>query len=475
MKLPKSIEGYLCIDGFWLMLERQHQTLHLRQHDDHERHEMLRYFASAVQNPELRHKLEHGLSERSTAELWYYPLEPANYSSVENAQEFIRMREDYQCSRGQPLEEKVWTYKFVPTMQNSTFMAHSTLLKLLEVAERVAQASSDFPSGVTFYNEDQYALEFGVAKQTGLLPSVLNALEADAQRYVELFENDGQLFTPGEAQFWRENILGKLETHNLINQEIPKIVAEQLRKYSNLNRVVLAAEYFAMYMDFTVMGAKIQDCALALDWFMFDPEYPSDFQMDFWEFLQHCLGVFEAAKLEYPYTLQTTINGQQYRLITGWDNGRIKILNVLEPKETVIYFQDPYKPSYLEIANYFSYLGRGEPAMNWDLVVQWEGMFDELTDFAADPNLPDADYLLHCLYCHVAASRGSASGNTSLGGYVAYFLRHPSPRIQRLGERCQAVASGWLELEYSDWCGWGFVKQEQPKSVKKTKGKRHKP
>ncbi len=470
MTLPRNTEGYLRIDGFWLLLERQHQTLHLRQHDDHERHEMLRYFISAVQNLELAQNLEQLKSERSTTVLWYYPIE--DYPS---ATEFIRMRGDFERTRGQPLEEQVWRYKFVPTMQDSTFMAHSTVLKLLEVARLVADNRTDFPSGVEVYTEDQYELEFGVAKQTGFLPSVLNALESDAGRYVELFEHHGRLFTPSEAQFWRENILAKLETHKLINCEISKVIFGQLKKYPNLNRVVLAAEYFATYMDFTVTGAKIQDCTLALDWMMFDPDYPTEFEMDSWDFLRHCLSVFEAAKLEYPYTLQTAIKGQQYRLITGWEHGRIKLLTVLEPKAISSFFQDPYKPAYLEMADWFSYAGRSEPAMNWDLVMQWGNLLDELTDLAADPNLPDADYLLHCLYCHVSTSRGSASRDTGLGGFVAYFLRHPSPRIKRLGERCRAVASGELEFEYGDWCGWGFVKQEQPEPIKKTKGKRHKP
>jgi hypothetical protein len=468
MKLPKNIECYLRIDGFLLLLERQHQTLHFRQADDHDRFEMLRYFSSATDNPELKTNLEQLKSERSTGVLWYFPILPSEFSSVENP-EFIRMREDYERTRRQLLEEIVWTYKFVPTMQNSTFMAHSTVLRLLETAQIVSEARTDFPIGVEVLTEDAYELEFGLVSQTGLLPSVLNVLEADAERYVELFLNHGRLFTPNEAQFWRENILSKLEQHNLIDCDIIPVIFKQLKKYPNLNRCVLATEYFRMYMDFTISGAKIKDCPLALDWMMFDPDFPTDFEMDSWDFLQHCLSVFEAAKLEYPYTLQTEIQGQQYRLITGFDAGRIKLLTVLEPKAMSQFFVDPFKPSYLEIADWFSYAGRNDPAMNWDLVMQWDGLLDELTDLAADPNLPDADYLLHCLYCYVAASRG-----TGLGGYAPFFLHHPSPRIKRLGQRCLAVANGELEFVYHDWCGWGFVSTEQTIQSKKVTGKRHK-
>jgi hypothetical protein len=463
MKLPKNTEGYMLFDGFWLRLERQHQTLHLRVLDnpdlfEHDRNEMLHYFMGAPSNPELLENLTNRTKCNHSGVLWYAPITLEDWDGFSSNKQFLRMQADFEQHRQHGLEEMVWTFKFVPTMQDSTFMAHSTVLTLLEIIQLVSEARTDFPSGVEVFNEDQYELSFGMAQQTGLLPSLLNDLESDAQRYAELFEQGGRLFTPNEAEFWRENILGKLEKHNLINCEISRQIFVQLKKYPNLNRVVLAAEYFAEYMDFTSSGQKIQDCVLALDWMMFDPDFPSDFEMDSWDFLQHCITVFEAAKLEYPYTLQTELSGQQYRLITGFDGGRIKLLTVLEPKTTSSFFVDPYKPSYLELVDWFSYAGRYDPAMNWDLVMQWDGLLEELTDLAADPNLPDADYLLHCLYCHVSLARGA--GASGFLGYGRSFERHPSPRIQRLSARCWAVGRGELEFVYADWCGYGFVQQE---------------
>ncbi len=81
----------------------------------------------------------------------------------------------------------------------------------------------------------------------------------------------------------------------------------------------------------------IQEFDLSLDWMVFDPLYPVGI-MDDAEFRDtpkeslrdRALAAFRTAQLEQPETLRIEIYGNQYQLVTGWEGGRIKLLNSIE-------------------------------------------------------------------------------------------------------------------------------------------------
>lgn len=59
-----------------------------------------------------------------------------------------------------------------------------------------------------------------------------------------------------------------------------------------------------------------------------DPLYPDG--MDYADFRDRALATFRTAQLEQPDTLRMEIHGNQYQLVTGWEGGRIKLLNSIE-------------------------------------------------------------------------------------------------------------------------------------------------
>lgn len=466
MSLPNPTECIVRIDGFVLRVEREGQRLRLVPADDHDRNELLRYFASALTNPELQTNLLQLRPERSAPVLWYYPIEPSEFAQSASTVEFKRVLEDYQHTRGVGCQEPVWTYKFVPTMRLSTFMAHSTVLKLLEVARAIAANHTQFPQGVEVYSEDDWAIKFDHAQQKGLLmPSLLNELEKAAYRYSALFDKGARDYTPDEAEFWRGDLLKQLENANLINCTVPPVIFEQLKKYSHLSRAVNTAEYLRSYLDLEAQNIRIQDCPLSLDFMVFDPDFPNE--VGFWDGLHLCLETVEAAKLERPCSLPIEIGGQPYRLLTGWDNGRIKLLHALELNPNLVNFKDVYKPSYLELLEWASLPRNGSPAMEWDVVVNWDDWIITLADLASDPSLPEADYLRHCIYCHLAGLRKHEP--CKMLGLADSLLKHPDAAIQRIGERTQALASGELAFVYDDWCSGGFNRKDHAELKGKTR------
>ena len=77
---------------------------------------------------------------------------------------------------------------------------------------------------------------------------------------------------------------------------------------------------------------------------------------------------------------------------------------------------------------------------------------------SSDPTLPAADYLRHCIYCHLAGLRKHEP--RKMLGFADSLLKHPDPAIQRIGERTHALVSGELEFVYDDWCSGGFNRKD---------------
>lgn len=457
---------FVRIDGFVLRVEREGQRLRLVPSDEHDRNELLRYLASALTNPELMRNLLDLKSERSTPVLWYYPIQPGEFAKWTSTVEFQRVRADYEHCRGAALAEPVWTYKFVPTMQLSAFVAHSSVLRLLKVSEAVAAGHTEFAEGVEVYSEDEWANQFDHARQKGLLmPSLLNELEQSARRYAALFDDGARDYTPDEAEFWRGELLKKLANARLINCTIAPTIFAQLGKHPHLGRVVNTAEYLRSHLDLGAQKVPIQDCPVSLDFMMFDPDFPKDLSL--WDGLHFCLSTVEAARLDQPRSLPMEIGRQQYRLVTGWDNGRIKLLHAIELNSELVIFKDVYKATYLELLAWASLARDGSPAMEWDVVVNWDDWIGTLADFSADPTLPEADYLRHCIYCHLAGLR--VHERRKMLDIADGMLKHADAAVRRIGERTHALASGKLDFVYNDWCSGGFNRKDRAERQGKTR------
>lgn len=462
-------EHYLRIDGFVLCLERKNDKLELGFADEHDRNELLRYFASAIHNIELAQNLNNFARINHDGVLWYYPIQPDQFQNLSMVVEFSRVRQDYEHTRGMRLDEPVWTYKFVPTMMHSTYIADGTLRKLIEVSKMVAEGRTVFPDGVEVYGIDDWAQKFDRAWKKGLLlPSTLQRLEAPARRYVQLFEKNGRDYTPDDAEFWRRETFVVLEKENLVNCEVSPMIFEQLKKSYELSRCVNAAEYLRGYLDLAEKGIRIQDCTLSLDWMMFEPYFPDG--VDEWDGLHHCLKVVEDANLDFPRTLPTEIAGHPYRILTGWDHGRVKLLHALPIDPTNTSFKDVYQPSYLELVEWASCPRGGAPAMEWDITVDWGPRMHWLADLASDASLPEADYLLHCLYCYLAGLRQHE--RRKMVDCADSLSKHSHAPIRRLAQRVRALDSGELRFVYDDWFSRGFLRRDEAEQVKSPKRKR---
>lgn len=450
-------EQYLRIDGFVLCLEREGNKLVLGFADEHDRNEMLRYMTSAIHNRELATNLQNFAKINESGVLWYYPIPPAEFQRLAMVVEFSRMRQDYEHIRGVLLDEPVWTYKFVPTMMHSTYIADSTLRKLIAVSQMVSEGQTVFPDGVEVYSIDDWAMKFDRTWKKGLLlPSILGRLDEPARRYAGLFEKNERDYSPDDAEFWRRELFVALEKESLMNCDVSPMIFEQIKKRPALSRCVNAVEYLRGYLDLDEKGLRIQDCPLSLDWMMFEPYFPEG--VDDWDGLHHCLKVVEDAKLEAPRTLPTEIAGQPYRILTGWDHGRVKLLHALPLDPANMYFKDVYQPSYLELVEWASCSRGGSPAMEWDITVNWEPRMHWLADLASDASLPEAEYLLHCLYCHLAGLRRHEP--RKMVALAKGLSKHDNAAIRRLAERVRALDAGELTFVNDDWFSYGFLRKD---------------
>ncbi|HRI72199.1 MAG TPA: hypothetical protein PK156_48530 [Polyangium sp.] len=462
-------EHYLRIDGFVLCVDRHNNKLELGFADEHDRNELLRYFASAIHNHELAENLKNFTRINESGVLWYYPIKPEEFARLSMVVEFSRVRQDYEHTRGTRIDEPVWTYNFVPTMLHSTYIADSTLRKLIEVSKMVAEGRTDFPDGVEVYSIDDWALKFDRTWKKGLLlPSILQRLDEPARRYAALFEKSGRDYSPDQAEFWRREVCVVLEQEHLMNCEVSPMIFEQLGKFLPLSRCVNAAEYLRSYLDLGEKGIRIQDCLVSLDWVMFEPYFPDG--VDDWDGLHHCLKVMQDAKLEVPRTLPTEIAGEPYRILTGWDHGHVKLLHALPIATQNMFFKDVYLPSYLELVEWASFSRGGAPAMEWDIVVNWDERLDWLADLASDTSLPEAEYLHHCLYCHLAGLRQHEP--RKMLDLASGLAKHHNPAIRRIAERTRALASGEMGFVYDDWFSRGFLRQDAVDQVRASKRKK---
>lgn len=469
MHSSAKIEAFVRIDGFILLIERHQDRLRLGFADEHDRNELLSYFASAIYNQELAENLAQFKRINESSVLWYYPYQPEQFAQLSMVVEFNRVAQDYEFTRGHKIDEPVWTYKFAPTMLHSTFIAHSTAQKVIAVSKAISEGRCEYPEGAEVYDEDQWMMKFDPAAHKGLLlPSILRRLEDVAVRYVQLFENNGCEYSPGNAEFWRREVFKELESQKLVDCDILPVVFQQLKKYPALSRCVNTAEYLRGYLDLAEKGQKVRDCPVSLDWMMFDPYIPEGIET--WDALHHALDCVAAAKLESPRTLATEIGGQRYRLLTGWDNGQVKLLHAIAPEPQNVSFKDVYRPTYLELLEWAALDRNGSPAMEWDLVVNWEDYFDFLPDFAVDSTLPGADYFLHCIYCYLAGLRRHEP--RKMLTLAESLSKHADPTIRRIGERTRALESGEMQFIADDWFSGGFLRKDRAEENAKASAKK---
>ncbi|MBD2199837.1 MULTISPECIES: hypothetical protein [Calothrix] len=222
----------------------------------------------------------------------------------------------------------------------------------------------------------------------------LQKLENIAKDYIHYFTYQARDYQPMVVIWSRDELLKGLDALHLLNCEIDQLIFERIsQNYPHLSQCVHAAEC----LWYTNPEISIQESDVSLDWMMF-----SLFGLIDDEIRYCCLEILRAAKLNQPRTLLAELQGQQYRLITDWDNKQIKLmtavpLNVLRNpfmRETTP--QNQYAPTYLELVTRASC---DSLPMNWDILVDWGalGLLEELEDLSTDPSLPGAEYLKYCL------------------------------------------------------------------------------
>ncbi|BAY35636.1 hypothetical protein NIES37_67180 [Tolypothrix tenuis PCC 7101] len=254
--------------------------------------------------------------------------------AIEGA-EFQQEIERYQQRTGYPPTEPFWyvSPNFAGWDGCGHYIPQSSINKIIQVTQQIKAGELNFPLCVQLFSEDEWDLRFGWAEVTGFVPSVLRKLETIAADYMQFFANQGHLYQPNLVEPCRTKLLQELDAVGLLNCEIPESVYSQLMgTYPHLRRCVDEAEFLWMVGDM-----PIQEFDLSLDWMVFDPLYPVGI-MDDVEFRdtpleslrERALATFRTAQLEQPETLRMEIHGNQYQLITGWEGGRIKLLNSIE-------------------------------------------------------------------------------------------------------------------------------------------------
>ncbi|MBD2206989.1 hypothetical protein H6G33_31445 [Calothrix sp. FACHB-1219] len=159
---------------------------------------------------------------------------------------------------------------------------------------------------------------------------VLQKLENIAKDYIHYFTYQARDYQPMVVIWSRDELLKGLDALHLLNCEIDRLIFERIsQNYPHLSQCVHAAEC----LWYTNPEILIQDSDVSLDWMVFslfgliDDEIrdtPKESLRD------RALAVFRTAQLEQPETLRMEIHGNQYQLVTGWEGGRIKLLNSIE-------------------------------------------------------------------------------------------------------------------------------------------------
>jgi hypothetical protein len=157
-------------------------------------------------------------------------------------------------TNGKSFDEPIW--RWVPgSYYPDHYMAHSTVLKIVQVARSQVE-SQQVPTiaGVEGLSEQQWTARFDPrgnnppsgnkfstmrnAETSLLIPPILRDLENAADRYLQLFDDNGRLYTPTQATYLRQELLNKLGQAQLIDREISTEVFEKLAPYPRLYRCV---------------------------------------------------------------------------------------------------------------------------------------------------------------------------------------------------------------------------------------------
>ncbi|MBD2341422.1 hypothetical protein H6G64_31220 [Calothrix sp. FACHB-156] len=232
---------------------------------------------------------------------------------------------------------------------------------------------------------------------------VLQKLENIAKDYIHYFTYQARDYQPMVVIWSRDELLKGLDALHLLNCEIDRLIFERIsQNYPHLSQCVHAAEC----LWYTNPEISIQESDVSLDWMMF-----SLFGLIDDEIRYRCLEIVTAAKLNQPRTLLAELQGQQYSLITDWDNKQIKLMTAVplsvdrNPFMREITPQNQYSPTYLELVTRASC---DSLPMNWDILVDWGalGLLEELEALSTDISLPGAEYLKYCLKTYYSLNWG---------------------------------------------------------------------
>ncbi|MBW4675002.1 MAG: hypothetical protein KME52_13525 [Desmonostoc geniculatum HA4340-LM1] len=321
----KHGKTFVLIDGYTLAIAQSDSAVLFS--GCHSRKAITRYDETRVES--IHNQLHQAFvsgQEFGNGVIYFQLRSILEYDVAIEGSEFQQEIERYQQRTGYPPTEPFWyvSQNFAGWDGCGHYIPQSSTNKIIQVTQQIKAGELNFPEGVQLFSEDGWDLRFGWAEVTGFVPSVLRKLETIAADYMQFFANQGHLYQPSLVESYRTKLLQELDAVGLLNCEIPESVYSQLMgTYPHLRRCVDEAEFLWMVGDM-----PIQEFDLSLDWMVFDPLYPDG--MDYAEFRDRALAVFRTAQLEQPETLRMAIHDNQYQLVTGWEGGRIKLLNSIE-------------------------------------------------------------------------------------------------------------------------------------------------
>lgn len=211
-------------------------------------------------------------------------------------------------------------------------IAHSVLLRVFAVIR--ALESGRIPEEGEAIDADEWDRRFGWAKESGLLTSRIAALNELARFYVEGLRREG--IVPGQSASEgliaaRVAITHALEREGVTNREQPDAIFYQLRDN--------AAEYLrevidALDMQYSMAQArKTNSVPVALDWWILEPDYPSNGKTGFLDFARLCCEVFEARKRDSSIDpIPFEFLGHQMYLVLGRVGKQIELRSVIDEK-----------------------------------------------------------------------------------------------------------------------------------------------
>lgn len=130
----------------------------------------------------------------------------------------------------------------------------------------------------------------------------------------------------------------------------------------------------------------------------------------------------------------------------------------------MVTFADPWNPTGTEVREWAYSEGELEPCQDWHLaLLSWEGRECDYLEFAADSICPHQRYFLHVIYLMVGDTVRSGFRwvpETTARGFVELAENHRNKSLRLWRERALELLENPSKFKYTDWCDWGYAKEQ---------------